>query len=200
MGLEGAACDSGSDPAAGGSPAGARSCRPAAHTPAAHTARRHHRHRSCGRAGSWTWRALTSSSSNPRSSSTYQIGFQQLAGGLHHHLGNALGGQPVRQGLQAGGERRVGADLQGGDARDPDRHQQHQGRGCRPPPHPCRHPAPRPVPRPAPPLPPPTGSPVLVAPGRANRGNDAETRARSKQFVVPGRPPHQSRTRARMHQ
>jgi hypothetical protein len=76
-----------------------------------------------------TWRALTSSSSSPRSSSTYQIGFQQLAGGLHHHLGDALGLQPVRQGLQAGGEPRVGADLQGGDARDPDRHQQHQGRG-----------------------------------------------------------------------
>jgi hypothetical protein len=34
-----------------------------------------------------------------------------LAGGLHHHLGDALGLQPVRQGLQAGGERRVGADL-----------------------------------------------------------------------------------------
>jgi hypothetical protein len=49
-------------------------------------------------------------------------------------------------------------------------------------------------------LPPPTGSPVLVAPGRANRGNDAAARARSKQFVVPGRPPHQSRTRARTHQ
>ena len=30
---------------------------------------------------------------------------------LHHHLGDALGLQPVRQGLQAGGERRVGADL-----------------------------------------------------------------------------------------
>jgi hypothetical protein len=51
MGLEGAACGSESDPAAGGSPAGARSCRAAAHTPAAHPARRHHRHRSCGRAG-----------------------------------------------------------------------------------------------------------------------------------------------------
>src|SRR5215204_1830607 len=34
-----------------------------------------------------------------------------LAGGLPHHLGDALGLQPVRQGLQAGGERRVGADL-----------------------------------------------------------------------------------------
>jgi hypothetical protein len=69
---------------------------------AARTARRHHRHRSCGRAGSWSWRALTSSSWNPRSSSTYQIGFQLLAGGLHHHLGDALGLQPVRQGIQAG--------------------------------------------------------------------------------------------------
>jgi hypothetical protein len=45
---------------------------------------------------------LTSSSWNPRSSSTYQIGFQLLAGGLHHHLGDALGLQPVRQGIQAG--------------------------------------------------------------------------------------------------
>jgi hypothetical protein len=43
---------------------------------AAHTTRRHHRRRSCGRAGSWTWQALTSSSCNPRSSSTYQQGFQ----------------------------------------------------------------------------------------------------------------------------
>src|SRR4029453_8526375 len=34
-----------------------------------------------------------------------------LAGGLHHPLGAPLGLQPVRQGLQAGGEGRVGADL-----------------------------------------------------------------------------------------
>jgi hypothetical protein len=34
-----------------------------------------------------------------------------LAGGLHHHLGDALGLQPVGQCLQARGKRRVGADL-----------------------------------------------------------------------------------------
>src|SRR5215213_7320087 len=147
-----------------------------------------------------TWRALTSSSWNPRSSSTYQIGFQQLAGGLHHHLGDALGLQPVRQGLQAGGEGRVGADLLAATPATPtdtssirDADAGHhliladiQRRG---PFHDQLHR-----------LPPPTASPVLVAPGRANRGNDAETRAHSKQFVVPGRPPHQSRTRAHTHQ
>jgi hypothetical protein len=35
---------------------------------------------------SLTWRALTNSSRKPRPSSTYQTGFQLLAGGLHHHL------------------------------------------------------------------------------------------------------------------
>jgi hypothetical protein len=38
--------------------------------------RPHRRRRSCGRAGSWSWQALTSSNSSPRSSSTYQQGFQ----------------------------------------------------------------------------------------------------------------------------
>src|SRR5829696_5088104 len=123
-----------------------------------------------------------------------------LAGGLHHHLGDALGLQPVRQGLQAGGERRVSADLLAATPATPtdtssirDADAGHhllladiQRRG---PFHDQLHR-----------LPPPTGSPVLVAPGRANRGNDAETRARSKQLLVPGRPPHQSQTRARTHQ
>src|SRR5215211_3073464 len=56
-----------------------------------------------------TCRALTSSSWKPRSSSTYQQGFQQLAGGLHHHLGDALRLQPIGQRLQARGERPIGA-------------------------------------------------------------------------------------------
>src|SRR5215216_4896087 len=147
-----------------------------------------------------TWRALTSSSWNPRSSSTYQIGFQYWPVASITTWVTPLGLQPVRQGLQAGGERRVGADLLAATPATPTDTSSIRDADGRPPPAPCRHPAPRPVPRPAPPLPPPTGSPVLVAPGRANRGNDAETRARSKQFVVPGRPPHQSRTRARTHQ
>src|SRR5215204_602198 len=49
---------------------------------------------------SLTWRALTNSSRKPRPSSTYQTGFQLLAGGLHHHLGDPLGGQPPSQRLQ----------------------------------------------------------------------------------------------------
>jgi hypothetical protein len=123
-----------------------------------------------------------------------------LAGGLHHHLGDALGLQPVRQRLQAGGERRVGADLLAATPATPTRaasirdadaghHLNLADIQRRGPFHDQLHR-----------LPPPIGSPVLVAPGRANRGNDAETRARSKQFVVPGRPPHQSRTRAHTHQ
>src|SRR5215210_5205255 len=123
-----------------------------------------------------------------------------LPGCLHHHLGDALGGQPVRQGLQARGEPRVGADLLTASSPTPTNAGRVRDADGRPPPRPCRHPAPRPVPRSAPP---PATSYRLAcagAPGRANRGNDAETRARSKQFVVPGRPPHQSRTRARTHQ
>jgi hypothetical protein len=98
---------------------------------------------------------------------------------LHHHLGDALGLQPVGQRLQARGERRVGADLLAaspptptGAGRVGDTDAGHhlvladiQRRG------PFSDQLHR--------LPPPTGSPVLVAPGRANRGNDAETRARS---------------------
>jgi hypothetical protein len=119
---------------------------------------------------------------------------------LHHHLGDALPLQPVGQGLQARGERRVGADLlaassptptRAGRVRDADAGHHLvladiQPRGAF---HDQLHR-----------LPPPTGSPVLVVPGRANRGNDAETRARSKQFVVPGRPPRQSYQRALSHQ
>jgi hypothetical protein len=52
-----------------------------------------------------TWRAWTSSSWKPCSSSTYQTGFQLLAGGLHHHPGDLLANQPVRQRLQPRGER-----------------------------------------------------------------------------------------------
>jgi len=48
---------------------------------------------------------LTGSSAKPRSSSTYQIGFQLLASGLHHHLGDPLVGQPVGQRLQPRRER-----------------------------------------------------------------------------------------------
>src|SRR5215217_7994300 len=58
-----------------------------------------------------TWRALTNSSWNPRSSSTYQIGFQYWPVASITTWVTPLGLQPVRQGLQAGGERRVGADL-----------------------------------------------------------------------------------------
>jgi hypothetical protein len=119
---------------------------------------------------------------------------------LHHHLGDALGLQPVGQRLQARGERRVGADLLAASSPTPTRAARVRDADAghhlvladiqrRGPFHDQLH-------RP----PPPTGSPVRVTPGRANRGNDAETRARSKQFVVPGRPPHQSQTRARTHQ
>jgi len=38
-------------------------------------------------------------------------GLPVLAGGLHHHLGHTLGGQPVGQCLKARGEGRKGADL-----------------------------------------------------------------------------------------
>src|SRR5215211_3101817 len=58
-----------------------------------------------------TWRALTNSSWKPRSSSTYHTGFQQLAGGLHHHLGYPLAGQPVGQRLQPRGEGLEGPHL-----------------------------------------------------------------------------------------
>jgi hypothetical protein len=170
MGLEGAACDSGSDRVAPGSGLEARSCPAAAHAPAAPPARRHRPRRSCGRAGSWSWRALTNSSWKPCSSSTCQTGFQQLAGGLHHHLGDAFGGQPPSQRLQSRGEGRERAyllgssatpirdthaghhlvlgDIQPGAARVKQLHRRHL---------PCR----------------------WVVPGRANRGNDAETRAHS---------------------
>jgi hypothetical protein len=107
------------------------------------------------------------------------MGFQLLARRLHHHLGDALGLQPVGQGLQAGGERRVGADLlaassptrpapAGSGTRMGGHHlvlADIQGRGAF---HDQLHR-----------LPPPPRSPVLVAPGRANRRNDAETRAHS---------------------
>ena len=105
--------------------------------------------------------------------------FPVLAGRLHHHLGDALGLQPVGQCLQAGGERRIGADLLAASSPTPTDTNSVRDADGRPPPRPCRHPAPRPVPRSAPRLPPPTRSPVLVAPGRANRGNDAATRAHS---------------------
>jgi hypothetical protein len=110
VGLEPAACGSGSGPAAPGSGPAARSWLAAAPAPAAPPARPHRPRRSCGRAGSWSWRALTSSSSKPRSSSTCQIGFQLLAGGLQHHLGDSFG-QPPSQRLQPRGEGRVAADL-----------------------------------------------------------------------------------------
>jgi hypothetical protein len=60
---------------------------------------------------SLTWRALTNSSWYPRSSSTYQHGFQLLAGRLQHHLGDPLLSEPVGEGLQTGAERRVGTHL-----------------------------------------------------------------------------------------
>jgi hypothetical protein len=110
-----------------------------------------------------------------------------LPGGLHHHLGDALGLQPVRQGLQAGGERRVGADLQGGGVPDPRRPGQGRGREATTSSLPTSSTAARSTSS-------PTACPLLPArlcwrvPGRANRGNDAETRAHSRQFVVPGRP------------
>jgi hypothetical protein len=58
-----------------------------------------------------TWRALTSSSWKPRSSNTCHTGFQLLAGGFHHHLGDAFGGQPVGQRLQSRGEGWEAPDL-----------------------------------------------------------------------------------------
>jgi hypothetical protein len=95
-------------------PAGAASKLPRSspHSEQLTAARRRRRRRSCrpgqdpGRGG-----RSASSSASPRSSSTYQQGFQLLAGRLHHHLPDALGLQPVGQRLQARGEPRVGADL-----------------------------------------------------------------------------------------
>src|SRR6266487_4460571 len=120
-----------------------------------------------------TWWALTRSSSSPRSSSTYQQGFQywpvasmttwvtpSAARARHAHTRHHL----------------VFAHVQRCGTLHQQLHRHHllsAGPG-------------------------PPGS--LVVPGGANRGNDAETRARSKQFVVPGRPPRQSRLRALLHQ
>jgi hypothetical protein len=58
-----------------------------------------------------TWRALTSSSWNPRSSSTYQVGFQLLAGRLHYHVRDALLGKPLGKGFKPRAERPNRAQL-----------------------------------------------------------------------------------------
>jgi hypothetical protein len=100
---------------------------------------------------SLTWRALTSMSASPRSSSTCHTGFQLLAGGVRHHLGDAFGGQPVGQRLQSRGEGRVGADLLAAAV---------LGRPApahRPRPRPWPHPGRRSVPPAAPPSTPPHG-------------------------------------------
>ena len=69
---------------------------------------------------------------------------------LQHHLGDALGLQPVGQRLQARDDPRVGADLLTASSPTPTPAGRVRDADGRPPPHPCRHPAPRPVPRSAP--------------------------------------------------
>jgi hypothetical protein len=60
---------------------------------------------------SLTWRAPVQQQLQPALLQHVPDRLPVLAGGLRHCLGDALRLQPVRQGLQAGGERRVGADF-----------------------------------------------------------------------------------------
>ena len=100
-----AACDSGSGRAAPGSPPGARSCpvaTPCSSSSASHSASSTSLLRPGRILTCW---AFTSFSSKARSSSDVPDRLPERPGGLHHHVGDALGGEPVRHLLQLTGER-----------------------------------------------------------------------------------------------
>ena len=176
-----AACHGGADPTAPGSGPGHKLARssPCSTAP---PARPHQPRRSCGRAGSWSWRALTNSSSKPASSSTYQTGFQLLAGRLQHHLSDPLR-RPTTQPAPPAPRSSPGTSAPPGSATAPS--------GCarRPPPRlghiqpgAARH---QQLHR--------RHLPVLL--GGARQGRPIRRRCNAcsqQQFVVPRRPPHQS--------
>jgi len=98
-------------------------------------------------------------------------GFQLLPRRLHHHLGDALGLQPVGQRLQAGGERRVGADLLAASSPTPPTPAA-SGTRTQATTSSLPTPAPRPVPRAAPP---PATSYRVACAGGARQGQTEET-------------------------
>ena len=102
-----------------------------------------------------------------------------LAGGLHHHLDHALGGQPPASASSP--EVKVG-NVRTSWARPP----RPSGRRTRPPPRPWPHPARRTARPAAPPSTPPL---PLGGARQAYRGNDAETRAHSNSSWCRQGPP-----------
>jgi hypothetical protein len=161
----------------------------AGHAPAAAASQAASPTSSCGRAGSRAWWAPASSRSNPRSSKTYQIGFQYWP-----VPPPATWVTPSAASQSASASRPA---VKVAKVRTSWRRARPSGQGHarRPRPHRCPRPARCSVPLPVPPPPPPTpqiADRIAAVPGGADRINDAETRARSKQFVVPERPPHQS--------